>query len=223
MASAALRHPVRVRLLEALSLHPEVSATLFINEGWGRGLDALKGKSPALQVSDVSYHLRALERANCVTLTKEVPRRGASEKFFKAEAVAYFSDEEWAELPPHQRREISRVVAQSLIVQIEGAILADTFDSRLDRWLLWQPMKLDEVGWAAMSEAILDFYGRVEQIEQDSTERLEAEPGDGTGRAEPIWATFGVELFESPRLPEFPRAAPDPDGTPKDDAPDDGR
>lgn len=217
MASAALRHPIRVRLLEAMHIYGEVSATRFVNEGWGKDLDALRGKPPLLQVSDVTYHLRELAKAKCVTVARVEPNRGGKEKFYVAKAVAYFSDEEWARLPLQRRREITRVVSQSLIVQIEGAILADTFDSQLNRWLLWEPMKLDEAGWSEMSAAILDFYGRVERIRDDAGERLEAvdnaEPIAGAEKAKPIWTTFGVELFESPELPERP----------KPDAPDDRR
>ena len=209
MASAALRHPIRVRVLEAMHLHREISATSFVLEGMGKDLDVLRGRTPHQQISDVSYHLRELETFNCVTLTRKEKNRGGVEKFYRANAVAYFSDEEWAVLPLLQRQELSRVVAQGFIVQIEGAILAETFDSRTDRWLAWEPMKLDDSGWHELSSAILAFHNEVAEIREEAQRRLSDDE-----EAEPIWTTFGVAAFESPVLPESADAlAPDdPDG-----------
>jgi hypothetical protein len=127
-----------------------------------------------------------------------VPRRGASEKFYRAKAVAYFSDEEWAELELDERREISRVVAQSLVVQIEGAMMAGTFDSRTNRWLLWEPVLLDERGWSEMATAIAALHAEVKHIRLDAEERINAEDDAATT----IRSTFGIALFESPEVPE---------------------
>jgi hypothetical protein len=194
MASAALRHPIRVRVLEVLNVRREVSATAFVNERLGNDLEAFKGKTHHQRIADVSYHLRELEKAGCCYVSRKVPRRGAVEKFFRANAVAYFSDEDWAELDRHERREISRVVAQSLVVQIEGAILADTFDSRTDRWLAWEPMRLDEEGWRDLNAAVHALYAQVRQIRREAEDRVGREDDD----APPIMTTFGVVAFESP-------------------------
>jgi hypothetical protein len=194
MASAALRHPVRVRALEVMNVHEEVSATAFVNGGMGKDLDALKGRTHQQQIADVAYHLRELEKANCVHVSREEPRRGATEKFYRANAVAYFSDEAWAKLKLHSRREISRVVAQGFIVQIEGAIMAGTFDSRVDRWLLWEPFKLDEPGWRKMGIAIGALHAEVKQIHREAEDRIKAGGEDATW----IKTTFGVTAFESP-------------------------
>ena len=148
MVSAAIRHPIRVRVLELLSVREEISATAFVHQGLGREIVQLKAITPREQVNAVFYHLKQLEDAGAVSETRSVPRRGGTERFFRANAVAYFSDEEWAETELGRRREISRVVAQGLLVQIEGAIMAGTFDSRTNRWLLWEPKDLDEQGWA---------------------------------------------------------------------------
>jgi hypothetical protein len=208
MVSAVLRHPIRVRVLEMLSIRDEISATTFVNRGMGRDIQELRGRTPQQQVSDVSYHLRELEKANAVCLTREVKRRGTKEKFFRARAVAYFSDAEWAGLDRAARREISRVVAQGLLVQIEGAMLADTFDTRTSRWLLWEPKRLDERGWSEMTTAIAAFHAEAKLIERDSEQRLREDGED----AAPIHSTFGVVLFESPEPPVLPDEADAPDG-----------
>jgi hypothetical protein len=209
MASAALRNPIRVRLLEAMNLGHEVSATSFINDGFGKGVPGLTDRTYEQQTADAAYHLRALAEADCIYLSREEPRRGATEKFYKAKAVAYFSDDEWVALKQHQRKAISRVVAQGFIVQIEGAILADTFDSRADRWLLYEPLRLDEQGWSELRTTNAAHYAEVQQIKREAEARLDAEGED----ADPIQTTFGVASFESPDLPDFAtaevNAAPD--------------
>jgi len=202
MASAALRHPIRVRALEVMNVRREISATVFVNEGLGDDLEALKGRSYHQRISDVAYHLRELEKAGCCYLSREVQRRGGKEKRYRANAVAYFSDDEWSELERHERREITRVVSQSLIVQMEGAMLADTFDSRVDRWLVWEPLELDEEGWRQLNGGIAALHAKIGQIRREAKERI-----DAAGiAAETVNTTFGVVSFESPEhsSPDLP-------------------
>lgn len=209
MASAALRHPIRVRALEAMNLRYEVSATSFLANGYGKGLEPLRGRTHEQQVAEVGYHLRELEKANCIYPSRKVKRRGVWEKFYRANAVAYFSDEEWAELDLHERRKISRVVAQGFIVQIEGAMLAETFDSKTDRWLLYEPLLLDEAGWKKLTEAIARLHAEVKEIKGESGERVKHQADDLLS----IPATFGVVAFESPAWPgpELPTDPDDPE------------
>jgi DNA-binding transcriptional ArsR family regulator len=204
MVSAALRHPIRVRALEAMNhrgvgdLGREISATTFIHQGLGREISELKGKSQAKQVTDVSYHLKKLEEAGAIFETRAVPRRGGTERFYRANAVAYFSDQEWAATPLGRRREISRVIAQGLVVQIEGAIIADTFDSRDDRWILYEPMRLDTQGWEELRDSNAAHYVEVQRIKSESERRIEDEGTD----ADAIQTTFCLASFESPDPPE---------------------
>jgi hypothetical protein len=199
MASAALRNPIRVRLLEAMNLGHEISATSFINQGFGKGVPGLADRTYEQQTADAAYHLRKLEKAKAVKRTKTVRNRGGEEKFYKALARAYFSDEGWAALDQERRLEISRVVVQGLIVQIEGAILTETFDSRTDRWLVHEAMKLDGQGWAELRDANATHYAEVLRIKAEAEPRIEAEGED----AKTIQTTVGILSFESPELPEF--------------------
>ncbi len=226
MASAALRHPIRVRALEAMNyrgvgdLGREISATTFIHQGLGKEIAELKGKSQAKQVTDVSYHLKKLEEAGAIYETRAAPRRGGTERFYRANAIAYFSDEEWAATPLEQRREISRVVAQGLVVQIEGAIIADTFDARDDRWLLYEPMRLDTQGWEELRDSNAAHHAKVRRIKSEAERRIKSESEEGIEDegtdADAIQTTFCLASFESPdppgptdTQPETTRGAPD--------------
>src|ERR1700712_4007505 len=100
MVSAAIRHPIRVRALEWMNNRGrgkgrELSATVFINQRLGREIAELKSVMEHRdQVSLVSYHLKELEKAGAVRETRSVPKRGGVERFYRANTVAYFSDEE---------------------------------------------------------------------------------------------------------------------------------
>jgi DNA-binding transcriptional ArsR family regulator len=201
MVAAAIRHPIRVRALEWMNIPRgegrELSAKLFINQGLGKGMAELKPLVHRDQVSKVSYHLRELEKAGAVYETRSVPRRGGVEIFYRAHAVAYFSDVVWAATELEQRQGISRVVAQGLVVQIEGAIYTGVFDARTNRWLLWEPMELDEQAWGELATAFASFHAEAKHIERGAEKRLE-EQGD---EARPIPTTFALLMFESAPLP----------------------
>jgi hypothetical protein len=217
MVAAAIRHPIRVRALEWMNNRGrgngrELSATVFVNQGLGKAIPQLMKPEMEYrdQVSLVFHHLKELEKAGAVYETRSVPKRGGVERFYRAYAVAYFSDEEWADTDLEQRQGISRVVAQGLVVQIEGAIYYGTFDSRTDRWLLWEPKDLDGQGWSEMSTAFAAFHAEAMHIEREAAKRI----ATGGEDAEPIPTTIAMLMFESPPLPDDP--ADDAEGAPDD-------
>ena len=205
MVAAAIRHPIRVRALEWMNNRVrgdgrELSATVFVHQGLGREIAELKDLLPGDQVSLVSYHLKELEKAGATYETRWVQRRGGKERFYRANTVAYFSDEAWAAIPLERRRGISRVMAQGLVVQIEGAIYNGIFDSRTDRWFLWEPKELDDQAFSEMATALGAFHAEAKQIEREAEKRLKVQGKD----AEPIPTTFALLMFQSPELPDLP-------------------
>jgi hypothetical protein len=179
-----LGHPIRVRILEVLN-ERDMSAVQFANAGYA-------GEPDHRVLSSVAYHFRALAEMDAIVVVSRRRVRGAIETKFRGAARAYFSDEEWAEIPAEERRAISRVMYQGLFARVEGAMLEDTFDSRDDRWLVWRSLRLDEQGWADLSAALHRVDAEVQEIQQDSEARL-AETDQ-----EVIPATFGLLGFESP-------------------------
>lgn len=55
-ASDALRHPMRLRILEALNTRDLLSPIQFLRAGHAGDLPGLEGKSLRVQMSHVSYH-----------------------------------------------------------------------------------------------------------------------------------------------------------------------
>ena len=95
-------------------------------------------------ISFVAYHFRELEKAQCISLVRTNQRRGATEHVYRAKALAFYTDEEFAGFSFEKRKAISRATLQTLMARADGAILLDTFDKRTDRHLSWMSMELDE-------------------------------------------------------------------------------
>lgn len=186
-AAEALRHPIRVRILEVLN-ERDMSPVQFANAGYA-------GEPDHRVLSSVAYHFRALAEADAIVVVGRRRVRGAVETTYRGAARAYFSDEEWAEIPGEEQRAISRVMYQGLFARVESAMIEDTFDNRDNRWLVWRAMHFDEQGWSDFSAAMHRAYAEIESIQQDSEARL------AETEAEPIPATFGMLGFESPPDP----------------------
>lgn len=184
MAAEALRHPIRVRILEVLN-ERDMSPVQFANAGYA-------GEPDHRVLSSVSYHFRALAEADAIVVVGRRQKRGAIETTYRGAARAYFSDEDWADIPDDEQRAISRVMYQGLFARVESAMLDDTFDRRADRWLVWRAMRFDEQGWSEFSAAMHRAYAEIESIQRDSEARL------AETEADPIPATFAMLGFESP-------------------------
>jgi hypothetical protein len=182
-AAAVLRHPLRVRILEVLN-ERDMSPAQFLKQGLA--------PSGSFGLSHISHHFRELADYGCIKVVKKVPVRGSVEHIYRGKARAYFTDDEWARLSSADRRRITKTMLQGLMARADGAIMADTFDSRLDRHLTWVAMELDERGWSELTAALSGVFAEVEQIRHDAAERLAA------SGEKAIPATFGMLAFESP-------------------------
>jgi hypothetical protein len=186
-----LHHPWRVRVLEVLS-ERDMSCAQVVDEGWIPDLAELDRNQA---ISKLAYHFRLLRRVGAIEVVEENARRGSTELVCRGRARAYFSTEEWAKLPKETRRVISLTVLQGLMARAEGAVLHDTFDQRVDRHLVWSPMKLDEQGWSEMAALMDGMAEAAARINKGADGRLK-ESG-----AEPIRSTWGQLHVESPPPP----------------------
>ncbi len=180
--AAALTHPLRVRILEILNQR-DMSPVEFCREGF----------APAdMDVSHVAYHFRELAEYGCLEVVEQNKRRGSIEHVYRGSGRAYFSDRQWSELTPEERTRISKTMVQGLLARIDGALMSDTFDLRVDRHLTWIAMKLDEQGWREMATTLAAAFGEIEQIRTDAEARLESREEEG------IASTCGLLGFTSP-------------------------
>jgi hypothetical protein len=184
----ALKHPLRVRILEVLNEGPK-SPSQFVEEGLVPK-DQFRSYEQALSLT--AYHFRELEKAGCLDVVDSIPRRGAIEHVYEGKARVYFTDAEFERLSRKERRRLSRLSLQGLVARADCAIQADTFDSRTDRHLTWMPLSLDERGWEELTDTLATCFGEVERIRHEAKDRLAA-----SGEEE-IPATFAMLGFVSP-------------------------
>ena len=195
-ACGPLGHPMRVRILEIANTR-EISPVTFVDEGLEPKGFGFSSRPAAL--SDVAYHFRILEKAGCIEVVRTVRRRGSTEHIYRGVAVFEFTSEEFAKMPQKQRELYSRVSLQALIARAESSIRSGHFDSRTNRFLVWEAIELDERGWEEYTDALDACLATVRRIHADSKDRLA-----GSG-AEVIIATLGMLGFPSPPLPPVMR------------------
>jgi hypothetical protein len=189
-----LKHPIRVRILEALC-DGDLSPIQFLRRGLlPPGFDFEGDEKNAL--SHVAYHFKQLLKADCVVLVDQVPRRGASEHIYRSKMLALHTDEDFEGLSLEERRAISRSTLQMLVARAEGALYQGTFDKRPDRHLSWVPMELDAEGWQELRDLQAETLERAQGIKAAALAR-KLERGEEDD-ASTFAATFGALAFESP-------------------------
>lgn len=139
----SVAHPLRIKILEALSDHvasPNTLAERFETD-----------------LSGVAYHTRALDRLGALELVDTGRVRGAIEHFYKATPRAFVGDPEWRKVPPSLLSGVSAATLQTFLDKAITALEAGTLDGRSDTVFRWMPLCLDEEGWkevvAIMEEA----------------------------------------------------------------------
>ncbi len=192
----ALKHPIRVRILEALC-EEDMSPIQFLRRGLlPPGFDFEGDEKNAL--SQVAYHFKELLKADCIVLVKTIPRRGTNEHFYRSKMLALHTDEDFELLDLDRRRQISRSTLQMLVARAEGAIYQGTFDGRADRHLSWVPLEIDEEGWQELRDLQAETLERAQAIKSAAIARKYER---GKDDATPTFtATFGALAFESPAV-----------------------
>lgn len=193
-ACDALKHPIRVRILEVLC-EGEISPVQFLYQGMLP--PGVKFEDNQNAISTVSYHFKVLMRAGCISLVDTRQRRGATEHIYRSNAFAFHTDEEFAAMSFEERRAISRSTLQTLIARADGALSADTFDNRADRHLSWLSMELDEEAWSEIRALQAETLERAQEIKAAAAARNQ-ERRNRKEDAATFPATFGALAFESP-------------------------
>jgi|SRR5215203_897225 len=194
----ALRHPVRVRILEVLC-EGDISPVQFYRRGClPPGFDFDGDEKNA--ISHVSYHFKILRDAACIHLVKTIPRRGANEHIYRSKALALHTDDEFRAMSFEERRAISRSTLQTLLARADGAIYQGTFDKRIDRHLSWISMELDEEGWEALRDHLEGSLKGAQAIKAEAIARKHKEEEQGKP-VSTFPVTFGALGFESPSVP----------------------
>jgi hypothetical protein len=175
----ALGHPLRIRILEALS--ERVASPNRLSGDLEAGL------------SHVAYHTRALDKCGCLQLVDTAQRRGATEHFYKASPHSFIGDRIWRRVPRALLGGISGATLQSFMDRAVAALEAGTIDGREDTTLSWSPVLLDQRGWDEVTATMKETISKVLAIQDESRSRLAKRKGRGA-----ISAIVGLASFETP-------------------------
>jgi hypothetical protein len=181
----AIRHPLRVRILEVVN-EREMAPVDFVKGGYA---DFYFGHRP--DVSHIAYHFRELADFGCLEPVAWRKARGSVATTYRGTARGEVGEEAWAELPEDEKRAIARASAQGLFARIDGAFMADTF-LRPGHLLSWAALQLDERGWEDIGDILALACYSLGAVAQDSRERL-VEAGE-----KGLTATAAIFLFGSP-------------------------
>jgi predicted ArsR family transcriptional regulator len=164
-ALKALAHPSRAHALHILNQRTASPKELANEVG--------------TSVGKMAYHVRELHKTGYIELVKTVPRRGATEHFYRGIKRAAFSDEEWALVPEQVR---AGIVGQQLKATgdlLSAALDSGTFERRGNRHHSLQEGLVDEQGWEESMAVLAEAMERLAEIQATSAERRlgSEEPG----------------------------------------------
>ena len=165
------------RLVRALSHPHRVQALHILNERTASPIQL----APMIgtTVGRIAYHVRELERLDCIELVETRPVRGATEHFYRATARAFFNQDDWEALPASIRESLSGVMVTEIWKEIRRAITAATFDTRVDRHISWTSMYVDEEGWHELHGILDRALDEVIEVQVRSAARLAKDGATG--------------------------------------------
>jgi DNA-binding transcriptional ArsR family regulator len=161
----ALGHPLRVRILEAITDRGEASPVTLARE-FDRPL------------ATVSHHARVLRDLGCIELARTEPRRGAVEHFYRAVRRPFIEDDEWEQLPTVMRRGMARQLFRQIFAEASQAGGTGGFDEP-NAHISRVPLQLDQRGWRELSDLLGETLRRAEEVERRSHTRSASRRGRG--------------------------------------------
>jgi DNA-binding transcriptional ArsR family regulator len=186
---AAVAHPLRCRCLTILADRVASPAEI--------------ARELRLEVSNVGYHVGALADAGLIEEVGQRPVRGAVEHFYRAVVRPITSTETEAATNVDRRMSFARTTWSLITANATTALAAGTAVQRPEHHLTRVPLRVDEHGWSEMSEAYMELYERVYEIQAAAAKRLGDDPED------PGFSVLSVlALFETPEAAPSIELAP---------------
>lgn len=165
IVAKAFAHPLRVQIL--IILNERVASPNLLSQELDQSLNL------------VAYHVRVLEKYDCIELVDTKQRRGATEHFYRATRRQFLTDSEWARMPESLRPGLAGAMLKSVFEDLEDASKSGTLDEVEDLHLSRTPMVVDKQGWSDVSGLLKTTLDRVLEIQTEASERIAAsdEPG----------------------------------------------
>jgi DNA-binding transcriptional ArsR family regulator len=158
IVAKAFAHPLRVEIL--IILNERVASPNLLAQELDQSLNL------------VAYHVRVLEKYDCIELVDTKQRRGATEHFYRATRRQFLTDSEWSRMPQSLRPGLSGAMLKALFDDVEEALIEDTFDELGDRHLSRTPIVVDKQGWSEVAGVLAHSLDRVLEIQAEASERI---------------------------------------------------
>lgn len=178
IVAKAFAHPLRVQIL--IILNERVASPNLLSQELDQSLNL------------VAYHVRVLEKYDCIELVDTKQRRGATEHFYRATRRQFLTDSEWARMPESLRPGLAGAMLKSVFEDLEDASKSGTLDEVEDLHLSRTPMVVDKQGWGDISTLLKGTLDRVLEIQTEASERL------ATGEEQGILSKVHMLHFKSP-------------------------
>jgi len=121
-------------------------------------------------------------------------RRSAVELFYRATGPAIYDKESWAVLPDSLGTiPAAWTTFMQLAEEVKEAIVAGTFEARLDNHFSWSLLRLDQEGWEKVTAAVDELLALIFK-EWEASQRRVATSGEKA-----IKTTIALAAFESPK------------------------
>jgi DNA-binding transcriptional ArsR family regulator len=187
IVAKAFAHPLRVQIL--IILNEQVASPNMLAQQLDQSLNL------------VAYHVRVLEKYDCIELVDTKQRRGATEHFYRATRRQFLTDSEWSRLPESLRPGLSGAMLKAAFDDIEEALDQGTFDEMEDRHLTRTPLVVDKKGWEDTVSLLLGTLDRLFEIQAEAHERL------GKSDEEGMLSKVVMLHFKSPLSAEDEKAS----------------
>jgi DNA-binding transcriptional ArsR family regulator len=158
IVAKAFAHPLRVQIL--IILNERVASPNLLAQELDQSLNL------------VAYHVRVLEKYDCIELVDTKQRRGATEHFYRATRRQFLSDSEWSRMPEVLRPAVSGAILQSVFSDIEEAVRSGSMNELDDSHISRTPLIVDKQGWGEVVELLNGTLDRLFEIQAESNERL---------------------------------------------------
>jgi DNA-binding transcriptional ArsR family regulator len=179
VVAKAFAHPLRVQIL--IILNEKVASPNMLAQQLDQSLNL------------VAYHVRVLEKYDCIELVDTKQRRGATEHFYRATRRQLLTDDQWAQMPTSLRPGLAAAVLKTIFQDIEAASKAGTLEEVDDLHISRTPMVLDAKGWSDVTDLLNESLDRLIEIQAESTNRL------GEGKEEGTQSRVHLLHFKTPK------------------------
>lgn len=178
VVAKAFAHPLRVQIL--IILNEKVASPNMLANQLDQSLNL------------VAYHVRVLEKYDCIELVDTKQRRGATEHFYRATRRQFLSDDQWSRMPASLRPGMAGAVLKTVFEDIESASKAGTLDEVDDMHISRTPLVLDTEGWTDVSDTLKGALDRILKIQAEASARLAKSDEAG------VLAKVNLMHFKSP-------------------------